>query len=140
MMNTQSTVQLTYPDFDRLNYLVESVMFSSGTRASAVAGLMRNLTLATKVDSKEIPPDVVTMNSKILVYDLIDDEQREMKVVYPESSNPATNSYSVLAPVGQAVLGRSVGDVVEYSTPAGIGRLRIDAMVYQPEAAGDWGV
>ena len=45
---------------------------------------------------------------------------------------------SVLTPLGAALLGASVGDIVECNTPGGIRRLRIEKLLYQPEAAGDF--
>ncbi len=45
---------------------------------------------------------------------------------------------SVLAPVGTALLGFSVGDSVQWDVPAGVRRFQIEDILYQPEAAGDY--
>jgi len=43
-----------------------------------------------------------------------------------------------LAPVVTAILGYRQGDIVEWPVPSGIRRLRIEKVLYQPEAAGDY--
>jgi regulator of nucleoside diphosphate kinase len=45
---------------------------------------------------------------------------------------------SILAPLGTALLGFRVGDVVDWQMPAGTRKLRIDEILYQPEASGDY--
>jgi regulator of nucleoside diphosphate kinase len=44
---------------------------------------------------------------------------------------------SVLAPLGMALLGARAGDTVLVHAPAGIRRLKIERVLYQPESAGD---
>ena len=44
----------------------------------------------------------------------------------------------MLAPLGTALLGTRVGDVVEFAAPAGTRRLKVEKVLYQPEAAGDF--
>ena len=39
--------------------------------------------------------------------------------------------------VGAALLGYRVGDVIEWPVPSGTKTLRIEEILYQPEAAGD---
>jgi regulator of nucleoside diphosphate kinase len=45
---------------------------------------------------------------------------------------------SALAPIGTAVLGDHLGDTVEREFPAGLKRLTLKEIVYQPEAAGHY--
>ena len=42
----------------------------------------------------------------------------------------------MLAPIGTAMLGYRVGDVIEWPVPRGIRRLKVQEVIYQPEAAG----
>jgi len=44
----------------------------------------------------------------------------------------------VLAPIGTALLGERVGAEIRWEVPAGVRRLRIEELLYQPEAAGDY--
>jgi regulator of nucleoside diphosphate kinase len=57
----------------------------------------------------------------------------------PEEADPTLFKVSVLAPVGLAVLGHRVGDTVEWPVPAGSQRLKVLALLYQPEDAGEYG-
>lgn len=86
----------------------------------------------------EIPPDVVTMNSRVRLTDLDSGEELTYALVYPPDADFAQEKISVLAPVGTALLGERVGSVVEWDVPAGRRRLRIEELLYQPEAAGDY--
>jgi regulator of nucleoside diphosphate kinase len=45
---------------------------------------------------------------------------------------------SVLAPIGTAILGCGVGDTVEWRVPGGIKKVRIEEILYQPEAEGQY--
>lgn len=54
--------------------------------------------------------------------------------MFPEEADPASGKLSVLSAIGCAVLGRLVGDHVVVETEKGCLRLRIAALIYQPEA------
>ena len=43
---------------------------------------------------------------------------------------------SVLTPLGVRLLGFRVGDVIEWPVPCGVRRLRVERILFQPEAAG----
>jgi regulator of nucleoside diphosphate kinase len=78
------------------------------------------------------------MNSKVRFVDLRTREKETYTLVYPEEADVDLAKLSVLAPLGTALLGASVGDVVECRTPGGVRRLKIERILYQPEAAGDF--
>ena len=77
------------------------------------------------------------MNSKVVVFDTDTREKMTCKLVFPSDANIDEGAISVLAPIGTAILGYSKGDIVEWPVPDGIRRIRIDEILYQPEAAGD---
>ena len=66
-----------------------------------------------------------------------DDEKETYTLVYPDEADINEGKLSVLAPLGTALLGMRVGDIVEFEAPAGTRRLKIERVLYQPEAAGD---
>jgi regulator of nucleoside diphosphate kinase len=100
--------------------------------------LQTELERARVVPSKEVPADVVTMNSKVVLLDLHTSEQMTHTLVFPREADVDTGKISVLAPIGTAILGYSVGDTIEWPVPSGIRRIRIEKILYQPEAAGDF--
>ncbi len=96
------------------------------------------LDTASVVPSREVPPDVVTMYSQVLVRDAQGSEQR-LTLCYPDDAEPAAGFISVLSPVGLALLGLPVGSVARWFTPDGAPhRAEIVALLFQPEASGDY--
>lgn len=130
-------VRVTAEDMARLRAVVERHL--EGSRAAAAEQLELELDRAMVVPQEQIPADVVTMRSRILFEDLETGRRREATLVYPDEANIDQSMISILAPVGQAVLGLKVGDEIEWPLPnARRARLRIIEVLYQPEAAGDF--
>jgi regulator of nucleoside diphosphate kinase len=100
--------------------------------------LDRELARAKIVPQKHIPPDVATMNSKVHLRILDSGEDMTCTLVYPDEADITSSKMSILAPVGTALIGYRIGDTVEWEVPAGRIRLRIEEILYQPEAAGDY--
>ena len=118
----------------RLKPLIESMK----TSRDDLRGLQSELLQARVVAPKDVPPDVVTMNSKARLRDLEDGEEVTYTLVFPDQANIEQGRISVVAPVGTAMLGHRVGDEFEWEVPAGSVRLRVEEVLYQPEAAGHY--
>jgi regulator of nucleoside diphosphate kinase len=125
---------VTDTDFDRLNGLVAGAR-RSRMNQEHVDRLAEELDRARIVSPEEIPPDVVTMNSRIQLRDLDTNDSMEFVLVFPTEANVDEHRISVLAPLGTAVLGYRAGSVIEWQVPARTRRLRIERVLYQPEAA-----
>ncbi len=100
--------------------------------------LAGELARATVVPSKEIPPDIVTMNSKVRLSDMKTSEEMIYSLVFPKDANFSEGAISVLAPIGTAILGYAKGAVIEWPVPDGMRHIKIDDILYQPEAAGNF--
>lgn len=100
--------------------------------------LQQELDRAKVVDPKSIPADVVTMNSKVLLKDLDSGEEETYTLVFPADADLDEGKISVLAPIGTAILGYRVGATISWKVPAGVRKLKIEKLLYQPEAAGDY--
>jgi regulator of nucleoside diphosphate kinase len=85
-----------------------------------------------------MPPDVVTISSRVRVREPATGEAFVYTLVLPLEADFERGRISVLAPLGIAILGQRVGDMVEVRAPGGVRRLRIENVLYQPEAAGDF--
>ena len=83
----------------------------------------------------DVPPDVVTMNSEITVHDLDSNEDMTFALVFPSEADVDRQKISILAPIGTAVLGYRLGDTIEWNVPGRTRRLKIERVLYQPEAA-----
>lgn len=132
--------QIFITEFDkqRLNELIEVAEDFGKQSRKDLKDLIGELSRAKVVPSKAVPPDVVTMNSKVVLRDADTSEEMTYTLVFPHEADVDAGAISVLAPVGTAILGYRQGDVVEWRVPAGMRRIRIEKILYQPEAAGDY--
>lgn len=114
---------------------LEPLLFGSWIEAP-VLRLRSLLERAMRVAPPRVPPDVVTMNSRIRLRD--GRRTWTMTLVFPEKADPEEDRISVLAPLGAAILGCRVGQPVTFRVPGGAERsCDILSVLYQPEAAGD---
>ncbi len=128
-------IYVTGDDYEKLRRLVAGRRARDQRDLEYIAMLEQELDRAEIVDPAAIPPDVVTMNSEVRLRDLDSGDEKVYRLVFP-SQTRAGNSISVLAPIGTAMLGYRVGDVIEWRVPKGVRRLKVLEVVYQPEAAG----
>jgi regulator of nucleoside diphosphate kinase len=124
-------------DKQRLMRLLNSSVTAAEQREE-LEDLAREINRGTEVQPQEIPRDVVTMNSTIRVTDVETGSTHTYTIVFPADADYEKGKISILAPLGTALLGFRVGDTVDWSMPRGIRRLRIEEIIYQPEAAGDF--
>jgi len=90
------------------------------------------------VDQLDVDAAVVTMCSRVRVMDICTKESTTVTLVFPEDADLNLGKLSVLTPMGTAMLGRSVGDVFEWRSPARLRRLLIKEVCCQPEASGNY--
>jgi regulator of nucleoside diphosphate kinase len=101
----------------------------------SVRRLYSELGRARVVGDADVPGDVVTMNSSVVLSDLDSGKERLYTLVYPGYFAEAPDRVSVLTPLGTALLGASVGSLIEYDSTLGIRRMKVEDVVYQPPAA-----
>ncbi|MBN1380380.1 MAG: nucleoside diphosphate kinase regulator [Deltaproteobacteria bacterium] len=135
---SERTIYVTRFDMDRLMDLIEGLSEKPGKKKASIEMLERELSRGKVVEPKDIPPDVITMNSTVHVTDLDSGEKMLCSLVFPSRANIDENRISILAPLGVALIGYRVGDVIEWEMPSGKKRLNVDEIIYQPEAAGDY--
>jgi regulator of nucleoside diphosphate kinase len=104
----------------------------------AAESLDAELHRARVVEQRDVPADVVTMNSEVVYEDMATSARRRVKLVYPQDADPGQGHVSVLAPIGSALLGLRVNQSIDWPTPSGTKRIRVLELPYQPEAAGDF--
>ncbi|MEO8848595.1 MAG: nucleoside diphosphate kinase regulator [Casimicrobiaceae bacterium] len=98
--------------------------------------LRAELERAIVVAPESIPSDVVTMHSQVRYMDESTKLSRQVQIVYPDDADVDRGKVSVLAPVGAALLGLTVGQSIDWTFPAGeTRRLRVEHVVYQPETS-----
>lgn len=138
-MENVRKIYMTNADKERLQKLIakeKEIHWNMGKEY--LGGLEQELERAQLIAPQDVPPDVITMNSKVLLEDLSTGEEMTYTLVYPEDADVLEDKISVLAPVGTAILGYQVGDILDWPVPDGVVRLRVKEILYQPEAAGDF--
>jgi regulator of nucleoside diphosphate kinase len=128
-----SKIYITQFDKDRLMKLLDK----KKPHDDFDKALLVELNKGDVVDPKDIPPDVITMNSEIRFRDEYDDDW-EYWLVFPEDADLTKNKISILSPIGCALLGYAVGDKVTLHTALGRKDLTVKEVIYQPERAGNF--
>jgi regulator of nucleoside diphosphate kinase len=131
-------IHITEPDYQRLSGLIEITRERNGVDREYLNKLEAELDRAEIVDQKQIPADVITMRSKVRLKDLVSGEANTYSLVFPTEANFSEGKISILAPIGTAILGYKQGDTIEWPVPSGVRRLKVDKVLYQPEAEGNY--
>jgi regulator of nucleoside diphosphate kinase len=134
----KKAIHITSQDKQRLEKLLAEVAVSDPRARGDLNALVEELHRATIVDPKDVPADVITMNSRADLLDLDSAESVTFTLVFPSDASVEEGKISVLAPIGAGMLGYRVGDEFEWNVPAGVRRMRVTRIHYQPEAAGDF--
>ena len=129
-------IQITENDLQKLREAIRQAKQGTYRKSVYIQHLEGELERAAIIPASQIPADVITMNTRARLTDLSGGEQMELTLVFPEDTSKGMDHVSVLAPIGTAIIGYRVGDVIAWDTPAGKTRLRVDEIVYQPEADG----
>jgi regulator of nucleoside diphosphate kinase len=134
----QRTIYITDFDLKRLRETISIWRRSDFSRRNDLQELEEELNRGILVMPHKIPGDVITMNSTACLMDLDTGEELIYTLVFPMDADIQQNKISVLAPIGTAMLGYSVGDTFEWEVPDGIRQFRVMELLYQPEACGDY--
>ncbi|MNV75349.1 Regulator of nucleoside diphosphate kinase [compost metagenome] len=123
-------IYITEIDKARLRSLLEF------ERGAEIFELEHEIERAIVVDPRQVAQDVVTMNSKALLQ--VDNKEVEVALVYPEDADDRAGKLSVCSGIGTAILGYKEGDAFSWRMPNRTCHIRIEKLLYQPEAAGDF--
>lgn len=134
----ERTIYITEPDYQKLEELLDGMKRTDFRDRDDLTSLEEELDKCKVVAQRAIPPDVVTINSRVRFRDLDTDQEMIMTLVFPNNANFSEGRISVTSKIGTALLGYAVGDVIEWKVRAGTKTIRIEEIVYQPEAAGDY--
>jgi regulator of nucleoside diphosphate kinase len=115
------SIVISSRDATRLEAILESPQWQNNPAAES---LMAELARAEIVDDADLPADVVGMHSRVECVDEASGERHSLTLVYPHEADADAGRVSVLAPVGSALLGLSVGQSIDWDAPGGR-RLRL---------------
>jgi regulator of nucleoside diphosphate kinase len=133
-MTKKTHITISTTDRDRLLQLINSVRLDRRVPMQQILALEGELARAKAVAPDQLPRDVISMNSTVWFRDVDTGELERFVLVYPHEADITQDRISVLAPVGTALLGYQVHDVIEWPVPQGKRRFQI-VNVAQPAAA-----
>lgn len=133
----ERTIYLTRYDAQRLDAMLEQASDATRDREDVIK-LEEELARANVVPGKDVPANVVTMNTQLQLRDEKTGEVKTYTLVFPQDANVDEGKISIMSPIGTALIGYCEGDTIEWVVPAGVRRLVIEKILYQPEAAGDF--
>jgi len=130
-----SRLQITEFDFVRLRRLL-ATNNAPGVELQGQWKQLENLLENSDVVApQEIQDDVVTMNSRVRLKDSRSHEDMVVTLVFPSDAEYDTAieplRAAIVTPIGLSVFGRRVGDKLD-------GNIRVDKLLFQPEAAGNF--
>lgn len=107
-------------------------------RREDLSRLEDDLATCRIVTPEEMPANIVTLHSKVKYLDLESNKERVVTLVFPSNADISKGRISIVVPLGAAILGRAEGDIVSLKVFGGTMTIRIEEVLYQPEAAGDY--
>ncbi|MBE6711618.1 MAG: transcription elongation factor GreA [Clostridia bacterium] len=87
--------------------------------ATRIAELEELITHAEIIDESELREDVINLGSTVLAYDYDMEEEVEYSIVGTNESDPMRGRISDRSPIGSAMIGKVVGDIVNVVAPGG---------------------
>lgn len=134
------TITLNSLDISRIQNCIKAALRTNSINQKEAASLIKEIQSASVVDPEQVPSNVVTMNTIVRISFLNTNKTVEFQIVYPDQANVKENKISIFSPIATALIGYKIGDEIDWIVPAGVTKLRIDAILYQPEAAGHYSI
>lgn len=107
------SIAIVKKDYLRISALLEKV------DAELYENLEQEIERALIIENDETPKDLVVMESNVTVKILEEDKEMSLKLVYPNDADSAASKISILAPLGQAIIGLRVGQEMSWKFPDG---------------------
>lgn len=136
--NAQREVYISKFDYGRLKELLVVARGFGNPECVPYLDLLESALASAKiVEPRQVPPGVATMNSRVRLKNMDTGERITLTLVFPADVTREKDELSVLTPLGTALLGCNAGGVVALPGDKG-SRYLLEAILYQPESAGDF--
>jgi regulator of nucleoside diphosphate kinase len=123
-------------DAKRIRKHIEEAKQKGTLNNFTIQRLVYEINMAEIREPDKIPNNIVTMNSEINFSFINLEKQGEIKIVYPNEADVKKGRISIFSPIANVLLGHKEGDILDWIGPMGQMNIRIEKIVYQPEAAG----
>ena len=110
------------------NFEYHAAKREQGRLLSQIRFKQHVLEFARVIDTKRLGTDAVGLLSKVEITNLGNENRMTYMLVNPHEANLREGKISIKSPIGQALLNKKVGDVVEVRVPAGMLKLRIESI------------
>lgn len=111
------------------NFEYRAVRRAQGKAISRIRFLQRVLQFSRVIDTKALPKDQISLLSKVEFTNLSTNVKMTYTIVSPHEMNLQEGKISCKSPIGMALMGKKVGDVVDVNAPSGIFQLRIESVL-----------
>jgi regulator of nucleoside diphosphate kinase len=132
-MMSQAKFRISSRDMTSLRNVVLRASAGAEIPSKTLLRLQDLLETAVIVDS--LPGDVVALGTKVLLRHLDSNRESVYTLSLPSEANIQEGTISVLAPLGAAILGLSVGEVFQFEPPSGVQTLRLEGILSQPQCS-----
>jgi regulator of nucleoside diphosphate kinase len=127
---------ISVPDSERL--LLQSRFVRNQLEAEILNELEARIRSARVLDPSAVPADLVTMNSQVLLRDVDSGRQLIFTLVFPARADARKGRVSILTPLGSLLLGARTGQRLTCPISGAVTTVLVEAILHQPEAAGDY--
>ena len=93
---------------------------------SRIRFLQKILEHSRVIDENALPKDRVCLLSRVEFTDILTNSRREFEIVSPHEMDLESGKISLKSPIGAALMGRKVGEIVKVQVPSGTLKLRIE--------------
>jgi len=131
-------IYITQHDHKRLIKLLNDIPQESHHQDFSVQDLINEMNRAIIISPKEVPENVITMNSRVLLRVVESGKDMTLWLVFPDKMDAVKNPVSILSPLGTAMIGYKVGDVFMWESPTGMQQVEVLDILYQPERVGNF--
>lgn len=111
------------------NFEYRAARRAQGKAISRIRFLQRVLQFSRVIDTKALPKDQISLLSKVEFTNLSTNVKMTYTIVSPHEMNLQEGKISCKSPIGMALMGKKVGDVVDVNAPSGIFKLRIESVL-----------
>lgn len=111
------------------NFEYRAARRAQGKAISRIRFLQRVLQFSRVIDTKALPKDQISLLSKVEFTNLSTNAKMTYTIVSPHEMNLQEGKISCKSPIGMALMGKKVGEVVDVNAPSGVFQLRIESVL-----------
>jgi len=122
---------ITFPDYNRILDLIQGNLGNSKVAPDILHYLYLLASYSKKYFSEEVPDNIVTMNSEVILqYENM--QEQTIRIVYPVDIKTQQDK-SIYSPIGAACLGATENSYIYYYDEDRYNKAFVKKIIFQPE-------